>query len=119
MRPRTWIAAVLLAALTVAFGAAWDAGLFEPPPPPLVDSPAAVEAGRAVFAYRCVSCHRDVPLRKRLAGWSPERAYQTIGRLPAVPRANMPPFPGTEEDRRVLAVFLAALGAGRTTQPAY
>jgi len=117
VRPRTWIAAFLFAALSLAFGRAWDAGLFDPPPPPLVDSPQAVEAGRAVFAYRCVSCHRDVPLQKRVAGWSPEKAFEIIGRLPTVPRANMPPFPGTEEDRRALAVFLAALGAGRATQP--
>jgi len=119
VRPRTRIAVFLFAALTLAFGKAWDAGLFDPPPPPLVDTPAAVEAGMAVFVYRCVSCHRDVPLAKRVAGWSPERAYETIGRLPTVPKANMPPFPGTEEDRRVLAVFISALGAGRAVQPAY
>jgi len=117
VRPRTWIALLGFAALSLAFGRAWDAGCFDGPPPPLVDSPQAVLAGRAVFAYRCTPCHRDVPLEKRLAGWSPERAYQTIGRLPTVPRANMPPFPGTEADRRVLALFLAALGSGRATQP--
>jgi mono/diheme cytochrome c family protein len=119
VRPRTWFAVILFALVTLALGKAWDAGLFDPPPPPLVDTPAAVEAGKAVFLYRCVSCHRDVPLAKRVAGWSPEKAYETIGRLPTVPKANMPPFPGTEEDRRVLAVFIAALGAGRAAQPAY
>jgi len=119
VRPRTWVLAIGFALLSLGFGQAWEAGWFEPPPPPLVDSPQAVEAGRAVFVYRCVSCHRDVPLSKRVAGWSPEKAYETIGRLPKVPKANMPAFPGTDEDRRVLALFLAALGAGRAVQPSY
>lgn len=117
MHPRFWIAALGVAALTLILGWALDARIFDPPPPPLVGSPEAVLAGRAVFAYRCSTCHRDVPLPRRVAGWSPERAYETIGRLHEVPRANMPAFPGTEEDRRDLAIFLAALGAGRATQP--
>ena len=117
MSKKSTIAGLLLAALLVAGGQAWDAGLFAPPRAPLVETPEAVLAGQAVFAYRCVGCHRDVPLAKRVAGWSAERAYETIGRLPQVPRANMPAFPGTEDDRRVLAVFLQALGAGRARQP--
>jgi mono/diheme cytochrome c family protein len=106
-----------VAALVVGLGAAWDAGLFAPPPPPLVESPEAVAAGRQVFASRCLGCHRDVPLQRRVAGWSSERAYLTIGQLPKVPRANMPPFTGSEAERRDLAVFLQALGAGRSAQP--
>ena len=105
------------AALILGAGLAWDAGLFAPAPPPLVDSPEAVAAGLRVFTYRCTGCHRDVPLARRVAGWSADRAYQTIGQLPKVPRANMPPFPGTEEERRNLALFIAALGAGRVRQP--
>jgi mono/diheme cytochrome c family protein len=114
---RTWYALLGLAALALAALVAWEAGILAPPRPPLVESPEAVAAGQDVFAYRCTPCHRDVPLAGRVAGWSAERAYQTIGRLQEHPRANMPRFPGTEEDRRVLAVFLAALGAGRARQP--
>ncbi len=120
MTPRTWIAlaaALAVAAAMVAAGLAWDAGMFAPPPPPLVESPEAVTAGQAVFAYRCTPCHRDVPLQRRVAGWSPAQAYEVIGRLPTVKRASMPAFAGTDEDRRALAVFLAALGAGRARQP--
>ncbi len=117
MPKKTILALALVAILSLAGGWAWEAGLFAPPPPPLVETAEAVAEGREVFAYRCVSCHRDVPLAPRVQGWSAERAYQTIGRLPSVPRANMPPFPGTEEDRRALAVFLQALGAGRARQP--
>ncbi len=116
MPARLWIALAVAAAM-VAAGLAWDAGLLARGPPALVETPEAVEAGQAVFASRCTSCHRDVPLQRRVAGWSAGRAYQTIGRLPTVPRANMPPFPGTEEERRALAVFLSALGAGRARQP--
>jgi mono/diheme cytochrome c family protein len=113
---RIWIALVIAAGL-IGAGLAWDAGLFAAPPPPLVETPEAVALGQAVFASRCTGCHRDVPLQRRVAGWSAERAHQVIGRLPKVPRANMPPFLGTEEERRALAIFLSALGAGRTRQP--
>jgi mono/diheme cytochrome c family protein len=114
---KTILALVAVAVLSLAAGSAWEAGLFAPPRPPLVESPEAVAAGQAVFAYRCLGCHRDVALPPRIAGWSADRAYETIGRLPQVPRANMPAFPGTEEDRRVLAVYLQALGAGRARLP--
>ncbi len=116
--PKKTIAALLaLAVVALLGGWAWDAGWFAPPPPPLVETPEAVAAGQAVFAARCTGCHRDVRLDGRVAGWSAERAYRTIGRLQDVPRANMPPFPGSEEERRALAVYLAALGAGRARTP--
>jgi mono/diheme cytochrome c family protein len=114
---KTLAALVAFALLALAAGAAWDSGLFAPPPPPLVETPEAVAAGRAVFAFRCVGCHRDVSLPPRIAGWSADRAYEIIGRLEQVPKANMPPFPGSEADRRVLAVYLQALGAGRAKLP--
>jgi mono/diheme cytochrome c family protein len=117
MSTRYWLAVAGLAALMLAGGWASEAGLFDPPRPPLVESPAAVAAGQRVYAYRCAGCHREVPLAGRVAGWSAERAYQTIGRLPEVKRAIMPPFPGTEEERRALAIFLAALGGGRAAPP--
>jgi mono/diheme cytochrome c family protein len=115
--PRRLLVALAVAAAIVAGGLAWDAGLLQPGPPPLVETPEAVAAGQAVFAYRCTGCHRDVPLARRVAGWPALQAWQVIGRLPSVKRANMPPFPGTEEERRSLAIFLSALGAGRARQP--
>jgi len=116
MSVRSLIALAVAAGL-VAAGMAWDAGLFAPPPPDLVETPETVAAGQAVFAYRCTPCHRDVPLQRRVAGWTPEQAYAVVGRLPQVRRANMPPFQGSEADRRALATFLSALGGGRARQP--
>jgi mono/diheme cytochrome c family protein len=113
---RAWIA-LAFASLLVGAGLAWDAGLLAPRRPALDESPGAVAAGQAVFAFRCTPCHRDVPLQGRVAGWSAQRAYEVIGRLPEVGRASMPPFQGTEEERRALASFLAALGGGRAHQP--
>jgi mono/diheme cytochrome c family protein len=116
--PKKTIAALVAVAVFALLGGwALDSGLLAPPRPPLVETPEAVAAGQAVFAYRCMGCHRDVSLPPRIAGWSAERAYQTIGQLPQVPKANMPAFPGTEDDRRVLAVYLQALGAGRARLP--
>jgi mono/diheme cytochrome c family protein len=114
---KTILALALFAVLSLAGGFAWDAGLFAGPPPPLVETPEAVAAGRQVFTYRCTGCHRDVRLDARLKGWTADRAYQTVGRLETVPKANMPPFPGSEEERRAVAIFLAAVGAGRARTP--
>jgi len=40
-----------------------------------------------------------------------QRAWDAIGRLPEV-YAAMPPFRGTPEERRDLALYVAELGAG-------
>lgn len=103
---------IAVAILALAGAAAWDAGLFASRHPVLPETPEAVAHGRRVFARRCLHCHQDVPLRRRVEGWSAARAYDAIGRLPLI-ASNMPPFRGTEEERRALAAYLAALGAGR------
>lgn len=91
----------------------WLAGLDgvqeSPPAPPPADD--RIEAGRRVLAYRCLMCHRDVPLRPRVRGWTEPFAYQALGRLPKL-NAGMPPFGGDDQERRDLAAYLAALGAG-------
>jgi mono/diheme cytochrome c family protein len=103
------LALAVIALGIVAWGAA-RLGLLEPAPPPLVPSPEAVDRGRRVFERQCLHCHRDIPLERRVAGWSAERAWDAVGRLPQV-YPSMPPFRGTPEERRDLALFLAALGA--------
>ena len=81
-----------------------------------METPEAVTAGQAVYAYRCHGCHRDVPLAKRVVGWSADRAYDFIGVQQDFPRALMPPFPGSDEERRALAIWIQALGAGKVEQ---
>src|SRR6266568_553878 len=74
------------AALLVAGGVAWDAGLR--PPPRLEPTAQAIARGRAFVRGHCLHCH-----------------------------AAIPPFPGSEDDRRDVASYLAALGAGAAEAP--
>jgi len=46
----------------------------------------------------------------RLRGRSAAEFYEMIGRLPQV-REEMPPFSGTEDERRALAQYLGGLAA--------
>jgi mono/diheme cytochrome c family protein len=112
--PRTRNAAVAAAVLLAVGGWAWEAGLLRPAPPPLQRTPEALALGERVLASRCLHCHSDIPLAPRVAGWSPERAYEALGRLPQL-YAAMPPFHGTDEERRALAVYLSALGGRENT----
>ena len=104
----------LLGAAALAAAAAL-AGILRGPPR-LVRTPEAVSRGRAVLAARCLHCHATIPLPPRVAGWSIERAYDAIGRLPQL-RPAMPPFAGSEEERRALAAYLSAIGAGEASFP--
>jgi mono/diheme cytochrome c family protein len=106
---------IALAVVPLVVAVAWDAGLFASRHPSIPETPEAVARGRRLFAQMCLRCHEDVRLERRVAGWSADRAYEAIGRLPQI-AANMPPFRGTEEERRALAAYLAALGAGRPTR---
>ena len=84
--------------------------------PPAAATPELVAAGRRIFANRCWSCHHEIPLAQRIRGWTLARAYETVGRLPSVSRA-MPPFPGSDDERRAIAAYLAAVGAGEAAWP--
>ena len=87
-----------------------DGAADAPPPPAPPDQ--AVASGRQVYERRCITCHRDIPLAPRLAGWTEGLAYRSLGRLPRLVPA-MPPFGGDEEERRALAAYLAAVATGR------
>jgi len=113
--PRLRIALVAAAVLLVAGAVAFDQGLLRLPPS-LEATPEAVARGRAFVRGHCLHCHEMIALPQRVAGWSPRRAYDAIGRLPEV-NAAMPRFPGTEDDRRAVAVYLSALGAGAAEAP--
>ena len=110
MPPRIRNAALAAAVLTVAVAYAWEAGFLRPTPPPLRSTPEALALGARVLASRCLHCHSAIPLAPRVAGWSAERAYEALGRLPELYPA-MPAFHGTDDERRALALVLARLGA--------
>ncbi len=115
MSPRTrnaLLGAAVLAGLAAAW--AWEEGLLRPAPPPLRATPEALALGQRILASRCLHCHSEIPLAPRVAGWSPERAYEALGRLPQLYPA-MPPFHGTDDERRALALVLSVLGAGTGT----
>jgi mono/diheme cytochrome c family protein len=79
-----------------------QAGLGEPPAP---------GGGAEAFEAHCAACHGPEspwPIAERLLGRSAEDFYEMVGRLPEV-REEMPPFSGTEEERRALARFLGGL----------
>jgi mono/diheme cytochrome c family protein len=107
--PRTRNVLVALAVLVVALGYAWEAGYLRPAPPPLRETPEALALGERVLASRCLHCHSAIPLAPRVAGWSAERAYEALGRLPEL-YPSMPAFHGTDDERRALALYLARLG---------
>jgi mono/diheme cytochrome c family protein len=93
----------------------WESGLLTPAPR-LARTPEAIARGRTVLETRCLHCHATIPLAPRVSGWTPRQAYDAIGRLPAL-RPAMPPFGGTEQDRRNLAVYLSEIGGGVAPPP--
>jgi len=112
------IVSLSLLALAVASLAAFGvirSGVLEPPPAPVVVTPEAVARGRVVYRNRCHGCHNDIPLSKRVAGWSADQAYAIIGNLPKRYKA-MPAFAGDDAERRALAAWVHALGAGQVPQ---
>jgi mono/diheme cytochrome c family protein len=71
-------------------------------------------AGAAAFESHCAACHgegSDWPLAPHVAGRSEAEIHDIIGRLPQLNDA-MPPFEGTDAERRAIASHLLALGAG-------
>jgi mono/diheme cytochrome c family protein len=75
--------------------------------------PAPAAAGAEVFERNCAACHGPQapwPIADRLRGRSAREFYELIGRLPQV-REEMPPFAGSEDERRALAQHLGGLAA--------
>ena len=72
----------------------------------------AAEDGAALYKANCAMCHGaddEFPIKPRVAGRSETQLYDIIGDLPAR-NAMMPPFEGTDAERRALAQYLAAVG---------
>ncbi len=78
-----------------------------------LEAPAAAAAGADVFEQYCAACHSpdsQWPISDRLRGRAAGDFYEMIGRLPQV-RDEMPPFAGSEDERRALARYLGGLAA--------
>jgi len=84
-----------------------------------LEAPAPPGGGAAVFERHCAACHgpeSQWPIAERLRGRPASDFYSLIGRLPQV-REEMPPFAGSEEERRALAQHLAGLAAAAPAGP--
>lgn len=66
--------------------------------------------GAAIFDSHCGACHgadSDWQIEPRVAGKAEDELYDALGRLPEL-NEMMPPFEGTDAERRALAKFLDA-----------
>jgi len=73
-----------------------------------------VEAGREVFRLQCQSCHtishyRGLRELIRDKNWDESAIYFRLGSLDKMVNGAMPPFVGTDAEKRALASFLAGL----------
>jgi mono/diheme cytochrome c family protein len=78
-----------------------------------LEAAAAGGGGADVFEQHCAACHgpdSPWPITDRLRGHAAGDFYEMIGRLPQV-REEMPPFAGSEDERRALAQYLGGLAA--------
>jgi mono/diheme cytochrome c family protein/cytochrome bd-type quinol oxidase subunit 1 len=78
-----------------------------------LDTPPATSGGAEAFERHCAACHglgSPWPIRDRLRGRSAREFYDLVGRLSQV-REEMPPFAGSEDERRALARHLGGLAA--------
>lgn len=83
-------------------------GVSAPAPAPAAPG-SSMARGRQVLEENCLVCHREPKLRTLVRGWTEDRAFDLLGRLPSLNPA-MPPFDGTDEERRALAAYLSAAG---------
>lgn len=77
------------------------------PPPAAVDP----HLGASYFDANCAACHgadAEWPMAALVAGKPENVLYDTLGKLPAL-NEMMPPFEGTEAERRALAKHLLTL----------
>jgi mono/diheme cytochrome c family protein len=72
-----------------------------------------IARGGEVFRLECSSCHSVdgyLAIRPLVSGAAPEALHGMLGRLDTWRGRRMPPFVGTADERRAVAVYLASLG---------
>lgn len=62
-------------------------------------------SGKSLFEGNCASCHEAGELTGSMQGQSPEEISETLGRLNEISE-EMVPFAGSDEERRLLSLFL-------------
>jgi mono/diheme cytochrome c family protein len=70
----------------------------------------SIDRGQRIFETKCFFCHAseaDWPMERLAPDKTADEFYEKIARLPEV-NPIMPPFGGTDEERRLLAEYLAA-----------
>lgn len=93
--------------------AAYLATLGGATPAEIAQAGAEATLGAKTFDEKCSPCHGpDAAVPFNPKGRQASEFYDLIGRLPQV-RDVMPPFEGTDEERRALSEFLPTLEAGR------
>jgi mono/diheme cytochrome c family protein len=89
------------------------------------DTRDAIERGREVFRLTCSGCHTTdgyLAIRPLVRGMSVTAAHGLIGRLSPAPGQpgmswrgrRMPPFPGSNDERHALAIYLSSIGGATT-----
>lgn len=91
-------------------------------PVPAGSSPEAVLArGQEVFRLQCMACHTVDGyngVRALVRGWTPEFTEFQLRHLNRL-KGFMPPFAGTDEERRALAAWLASLNPRPPWAPSF
>jgi cytochrome bd-type quinol oxidase subunit 1 len=67
--------------------------------------------GQAVFNASCVRCHSVDgynAVRPLVKGWSAQTLRQSLDHLDEI-KTSMPPFPGTDEEKEALTIYLRSL----------
>ncbi|PJA26286.1 MAG: hypothetical protein CO189_11610 [candidate division Zixibacteria bacterium CG_4_9_14_3_um_filter_46_8] len=76
-----------------------------------------LQSGYEIFRVECMSCHTEngyLGIADKIKGWEKEFIFEITARLDSL-RGKMPPFAGTEADRRMLTEYLSTLaGASRS-----
>jgi mono/diheme cytochrome c family protein len=76
-----------------------------------------IAAGEALYQMQCRYCHTINgvnAIKARIKGWDEKTIYHRLGTLNSAATPFMPPFTGTDEERKALAAFLATLNAPAT-----
>ena len=87
---------------------------FVPPEYRVITAQNKLVAGRYLYQLQCRYCHtvngvNSIKSRIRAVGVDEATIFQRLGSLNSPVTPFMPPFTGTEEERRALAAYLAYL----------